>query len=260
MTESHLRPSSEDASMTVVALCGSRDSKRDSLVARNASWHRSRCERTVWLVMSMSWSRHLGGGGKCERGAVLKDKMPRPPSLIGRVIRVWSTANDGAGDAAARILPTELARDASRRSHWCIKSSERRERCKCRRFCWRHCRRTSRACWWGKSTMGRSYTHPTSLDFSRGERRHTIILAQGVREGDPMGPLMFSIGVRSLLRDLASTLGPDQSSWPTSTTSIYSQPQWLGLEQSMLAFFDEQQPPIRLNPAKCNMLTLASGC
>jgi predicted RecB family endonuclease len=25
-----------------------------------------------------------------------------------------------------------------------------------------------------------------------------------------MGPLMFSLGVRSLLRDLASTLGPDR--------------------------------------------------
>jgi hypothetical protein len=42
--------------MTDLALCGSKDSRSESLVARNASWHRSRCERTVWWTVSMSWS------------------------------------------------------------------------------------------------------------------------------------------------------------------------------------------------------------
>jgi hypothetical protein len=98
-------------------------------------------------------------------------------------------------------------------------------------------------------TLDRPYTHLTSLDFSNAfntvdrrdiaeglrqyapilyragrwaygctsslvlgspEGRHIIISAQGVRQGDPMGPLMFSLGIRSLLRDLASTLGPDR--------------------------------------------------
>ena len=54
MTESHFLPSKEDASMTDLALCGSKDSRSESLVARKASWHRSRCERTVWLVVSVS--------------------------------------------------------------------------------------------------------------------------------------------------------------------------------------------------------------
>jgi hypothetical protein len=95
MTESHFLPSKEDASMTVLALCGSKDSRSESLVARKASWHRSRCERSVWTH-------------------VLKDRMPRPPNLTGRAIWASSMAWDDARDAAARILCTELARDASR--------------------------------------------------------------------------------------------------------------------------------------------------
>ena len=155
MTESHFLPNKDDASMTDLALCGSNDSRSESLAARKASWHRSRCERTVWLVVSVSWSsrgaRSVSEASEAAanaRGAhVLKDKMPRPPSLMGRAIRVSSMAWDGAGDPAARILRTELARDLSSRSQRCFKSSERRERCRCRRFCCRHCRRTSRACW-----------------------------------------------------------------------------------------------------------------
>ena len=91
MTESHFLPSREDASMTDLALCGSKDSRSESLVARKASWHRSRCERTVWLAVSMSWSSR--DARRClkprrrrqnARGAhVLKDRMPRPPSLMG---------------------------------------------------------------------------------------------------------------------------------------------------------------------------------
>jgi hypothetical protein len=155
MTESHFLPSKEDASMTDLALCGSKDSRRQSLVARKATWHRSPCDRTVWLVMSMSWSS--SGGSKVSeaseaaanaRGAhVFKDRMPRPPSLAGRAIRALSTAWDGAGNAAARILRTELAREVFSRSHRCSKSSERREQCRCRKFCCRQCRKTKRACW-----------------------------------------------------------------------------------------------------------------
>jgi hypothetical protein len=50
MTESRM----EYASMTDLAPCGSKDSRSESLVARKASWDRSRCDRTVWLAVSMS--------------------------------------------------------------------------------------------------------------------------------------------------------------------------------------------------------------
>jgi hypothetical protein len=53
MTESHFLPSTEDASMTDLALCGSKDSRSVSLVVWKASWHRYRCERTVWLAVYM---------------------------------------------------------------------------------------------------------------------------------------------------------------------------------------------------------------
>jgi hypothetical protein len=75
MTESHFLPSNEDASMTDLALCRSKDSRSESLAARKASWHRSRGERTVWLVVWVSWS---------SRGA-------RSVSEGVHSVSVWST-------------------------------------------------------------------------------------------------------------------------------------------------------------------------
>jgi hypothetical protein len=168
--------------MTDLVRCGSRDSRMDSRVAWKASWHRSRCERTVWLAVSVSWSRR-GARRVCEaseaaanaRGAhVLKDRMPRPPSLTGRVMRALSTARDGAGDAAARIRCTELARVASGRSQRGSKSSERRDRYRCRRFCCRHCRSASSACWWGMSTSLPSKASSAAILASR-KRSLTVV-------------------------------------------------------------------------------------
>jgi hypothetical protein len=70
-----------------------------------------------------------------------------------------------------------------------------------------------------------------------------------------MGPLMFSLGIRSLLRDLASTLGPDRLILAYLDDIYILSPDELALEQT-LAFFDERQPSIRLNPAKCKSLAL----
>jgi hypothetical protein len=53
-----------------------------------------------------------------------------------------------------------------------------------------------------------AYACTSSLVLGSREGRHIITSAQGVRQGDPMGPLMFSLGIRSLLRDLASALVP----------------------------------------------------
>jgi hypothetical protein len=145
-----------------------------------------------------------------------------------------------------------------------------------------------------EGTLDRPYTHLTSLDFSNAfntadrkdiaeglrqyapilyragrwaygctsslvlgspEGRHIITSAQGVRQGDPMGPLMFSLGIRSLLRDLAATLGPDRLILAYLDDIYILSPDDQALEQT-LAFFDGRQPSIRLNPAKCKMLAL----
>ncbi|GFZ50356.1 hypothetical protein JCM24511_08113 [Saitozyma sp. JCM 24511] len=125
-----------------------------------------------------------------------------------------------------------------------------------------------------EGTLDQPYTHLTSLDFSNAfntvdrkdnsggtplvlsspEGRHIITSAQGVRQGDPMGPLMFSFGIRSLLRDLAANLGPDRLIL-AYLDDIYILSPDSALEQT-LAFFDERQPSIRLNPTKCKMLAL----
>jgi hypothetical protein len=145
-----------------------------------------------------------------------------------------------------------------------------------------------------EDTLDRPYTHLTSLDFSNAfntvdrtdiaeglrqyapilyragrwaygctsslvlgspEGRHIITSAQGVRQGDPMGPLMFSLGIRSLLRDLASALGPDRLILAYLDDLYILSPDDLALEQT-LASFNERQPSIRLNPAKCKSLAL----
>jgi hypothetical protein len=100
-----------------------------------------------------------------------------------------------------------------------------------------------------------AYGCTSSLVLSSPEGRHTITSAQGVRRGDPMGPLMFSLVIRSLLRNLASTLGPDRLILAYLDDIYILSPDDLALEQT-LAFFDERQPSIRLIPAECKTLAL----
>jgi hypothetical protein len=100
-----------------------------------------------------------------------------------------------------------------------------------------------------------AYGCTSSLVLGSPEGRHIITSAQGVRQGDPMGPLMFSLGIRSLLRDLASTLGPDRLILAYLDDIYILSPDDQVLDQT-LAFFNERQPSIRLNPAKCKMLAL----
>jgi hypothetical protein len=45
-----------------------------------------------------------------------------------------------------------------------------------------------------------AYGSTSSLVLSSLEGRHSIISAQGVRQGNLMGPLKFSLGIRSLLK------------------------------------------------------------
>jgi hypothetical protein len=86
-----------------------------------------------------------------------------------------------------------------------------------------------------------AYGRTSSLVLGSPEGRHTITSAQGVRQGEPMGPLMFSLGIRSLLRDVASPLGPDRLILAYLDDIYILSPDDKALEQT-LAFFDERQP------------------
>jgi hypothetical protein len=94
-----------------------------------------------------------------------------------------------------------------------------------------------------------AYSCTSSLVLSSPEGRHIITSAQGVRQGDPMRPLMFSLGIRSLLRD------PDRLILAYLDDIYILSPDDKALEET-LAFFDERQPSIRLNPTKCKSLAL----
>jgi hypothetical protein len=102
--------------------------------------------------------------------------------------------------------------------------------------------------------MPKQAWHRTRV-LSSPEGRHIITSAQGVRQGDPKGRSMFSVGMRSLVRDLASTLGPDRLNLAYLDDIYILSPGDLALEQT-LAFFDERQSSIRLKPAKCKMIAL----
>ena len=55
-----------------------------------------------------------------------------------------------------------------------------------------------------------AYNEPSQLVLGGGNgERFVLSSAQGVRQGDPLGPLLFSIGVRTILDDLSTYLGPD---------------------------------------------------
>ncbi|GFZ47034.1 hypothetical protein JCM24511_04260 [Saitozyma sp. JCM 24511] len=84
-----------------------------------------------------------------------------------------------------------------------------------------------------------AYGRTSSLVLGSPEGRHIITSAQGVRQGDPMGPPMFSLGIRSL-RDLASTLGPDRLILAYLDDICILSPDDSALEQT-LAFFASTQ-------------------
>jgi hypothetical protein len=145
-------------------------------------------------------------------------------------------------------------------------------------------------------SLGRSFTHLTSLDFSNAfntvDRRqiaselrrfapslyragrwaygtpsdlvlasretgttYNLSSAQGVPQGDPLGPLMFSLGIRALLDDLSTTLGPHRLilAYLDDIYILSNDPNALGEVQ---AFFSARQPSIQLNMVKSKTTAL----
>jgi hypothetical protein len=123
MIDSHLLPGREGATIIYLALCGSREPRRDSLVAWNASWHHCGCERIASFAESMSWSRNSAKRASdpseataYARGVqVSKDRMRQLPRWIGAALGASFKGAEGAGDFAAPIRHTEIAREQTGR-------------------------------------------------------------------------------------------------------------------------------------------------
>lgn len=74
---------------------------------------------------------------------------------------------------------------------------------------------------------------------------------QGVRQGHPLGPLFFSLSIRSVFDDLSTLLVPEHVFFPY-LDDIYIQ---TTLDR-VSSFFDENLPFIRLNKVKSKITSL----
>jgi len=145
------------------------------------------------------------------------------------------------------------------------------------------------------SVEGGEYTHVTSLDFSnafntldrsdmaQAVKQHApglyrlakwaydkpshlviggsgsdvtrILSAQGVRQGDPLGPLLFSIGIRPILEKLALQLGPDCIVL-AYLDDVYILSKTDETLEEVTDFFDVAWTSLKLNPEKSSIVSV----
>ena len=97
-----------------------------------------------------------------------------------------------------------------------------------------------------------AYDRPTPLVLAAGE--WTLQSQQGVRQGDPLGPLLFSVGIRPVLQRLIDSLGPDYMLVAyLDDICILGGPDSLERAKS---FFQTAQPSIQLNMTKSKLVAL----
>lgn len=103
----------------------------------------------------------------------------------------------------------------------------------------------------GLYRMGKwAYNDPAKLVMGGIHGDATVIMSsQGVRQGDPLGPLFFSIGIRPVLEELKTVLGPE-SVVMAYLDDVYVLSKSERTLDTIEDFFREQQSSLQLNEEK----------
>ncbi|KAI5448753.1 hypothetical protein NCC49_000787, partial [Naganishia albida] len=95
-----------------------------------------------------------------------------------------------------------------------------------------------------------AYDESSQLVLSgQGGERHVLKSSQGVRQGDPLGPLLFSIGIRKTLEDLAVYLGPETVVL-SYLDDVYVLSKSRDTFQEVVSFFSDPRLSLKLNVTK----------
>ena len=102
-----------------------------------------------------------------------------------------------------------------------------------------------------------AYNEPSDLVFGGLEDAPEVIQSsQGVRQGDPLGPLLFSVGIRPMLDELTTALGHDAVAL-AYLDDIYVLSKSSDTLQEIFNFFNTDNVSLQLNHAKTSIVTLA---
>ena len=113
----------------------------------------------------------------------------------------------------------------------------------------KHLRALYRPCKW-------AYGQPTPLVVSDGESIVTLKSSQGVRQGDPLGPLLFSLGIKDILGGLQDHLG-DQGLVLAYLDDVFVFTQG-DLLDDIEDYFRTQDGNLKLNRDKCSVVSRQS--
>lgn len=100
-----------------------------------------------------------------------------------------------------------------------------------------------------------SLNTPSSLLVKAEDGTFEMESAEGVRQGDPMGPLFFSIGIRAVVEELQALLGP-RFLVIAYLDDIFILSPDDSVKDITLKFFADPSRPISLNSSKCRLYDL----